>query len=167
MSNVPDDDLLSTRRPERETLVGALDWYRAVVVNKADGLSLEDASRVMTPTGLSPLGVVRHLAWVEAGWFRDTFADQYEGEEESNEDSFRLGPDDTIESVVAAYRDECDSSRRITDAAASLDDLSAQPAHVYGHVSLRWVLVHMLEETAHHVGHLDIMREHIDGRTGF
>jgi hypothetical protein len=164
---VTDDDLLSTRRPERETVTGALDWYRAVVVNKVDGLSLEDASRVMTPTGLSPLGIVKHLTWVEAGWFRDTFAGTYEGQEESSEDSFQLGPDDTIESVVASYRDECDSSRRITDAARSLDDLSALEAHVYGYVSLRWVLVHMLEETAHHVGHLDIMREHIDGRTGF
>lgn len=162
-----DGDVLGTRVPERETLIGALDWYRAVVVNKVDGLSLEDASRVMTPTGLSPLGIVKHLAWVEAGWFRDTFAGRYEGEEEPSEDSFRLGPDDTIESVVAAYRDECDSSRRITDAASSLSDLSALEATVYGYVSLRWVLVHMLEETAHHVGHLDIMREHIDGRTGY
>jgi hypothetical protein len=164
---MPDDDLLGTRRPERETLTGALDWYRAVVANKVDGLSLADATRIMTPTGLSPLGVVKHLTWVEAGWFRDTFADQYEGQEESSEESFRIGPDDTVESIVAAYEEECERSRRTVRAAASLDDLSALEAHVYGYVSLRWVLVHMLEETAHHVGHLDIMREHIDGRTGF
>jgi hypothetical protein len=71
---VADDDLLSTRRPERETITGSLDWYRAIVVKKVEGLSLKDASRVMTPTGLSPLGIVKHLTWVEAGWFRDSFA---------------------------------------------------------------------------------------------
>jgi hypothetical protein len=68
------EDLLGAREPERETLAGFLDWYRRVATNKLDGLSPEQASRLMTPTGLSPLGVVKHLTWCEAGWFRDTFA---------------------------------------------------------------------------------------------
>jgi hypothetical protein len=163
---VSDDDLLSVRKPERETLTGALDWYRAVAVNKVKDLSLEDASRIMTPSGLSPLGIVKHLTWVEAGWFRDTFAGTYEGEEESNEDSFKIRGGDTVASIVAAYEAECASSRTIV-AGAALDDLSVNEAVVYGLVSLRWVVVHMLEETAHHVGHLDLMREQLDGRTGF
>lgn len=160
------DDQFGVRSPERETLTGTLDWYRQVVTNKVDGLSREDATRVMTPTGLSPLGVIKHLTWAEAGWFRDTFAAEYQGVECSNEESFAVGPDDTVESVVTEYRDECARSRTVIDAASSLDQLSAKEDDFYGYVSLRWLLVHMLEETACHTGHLDIMRELIDGRTG-
>jgi hypothetical protein len=160
-----DDDVLGVRVGEREMLAGFTDWFRQVVVNKLDGLSLEDASRVMTPTGLSPLNVVKHLAWAETGWFQDTFAGEMV-RESSLEESFVLGPDDTVESVVAAYRDACARSRQIAAAAPSLDDLSARPGRVHGIISLRWILIHMLEETARHAGHLDIMREHIDGSTG-
>lgn len=160
------DDVLGVRRPERELLTGFLDWYRQVIANKVEGLTLEQASTVMTPTGLSPLGIVKHLTWVEAAWFRDTFAGEPVGDEVSNPDSFRLTADDTVESVVAGYHDECAHSRRISDAAPSLDAHSAQTAKIRGHVSLRWILVHMLEETARHAGHLDFMRETLDGRTG-
>ncbi|MEX2269135.1 MAG: DinB family protein [Acidimicrobiia bacterium] len=160
------DDPLGVRKPERETLAGFMDWYRQVVINKVDGLSFEDASRVMTPTGMSPLGIVKHLTWAEAGWFRDTFAGKYEGEEASNEDSFVIAPGDTIESVVAAYRDECEHSRRIAARAPSLNALSVGESQFRGLTSLRWILIHMIDETARHAGHLDIMREQIDGRTG-
>lgn len=161
-----DDDLLGVRTPEREMLAGFSDWYREVVVNKVGGLTLEDASRVMTPTGMSPLGIVKHLTWAECGWFRDTFAGEDVPEEASSEESFRVAPGDTVDSVIAAYRDECAHARRITDAAASLDDLSSEATEIRGRVSLRWIVIHMLEETARHAGHLDVMREHIDGRTG-
>jgi uncharacterized damage-inducible protein DinB len=160
------DDQLGVRSPERATLTATLDWYRQVVINKVDGLSREDATRVMTPTGLSPLGVIKHLTWAEAGWFRDTFAGQYQGWECSNAASFAVSSQDSIESVVADYRDECARSRTVIDAASSLDQLSAKRDEFYGFVSLRWLLVHMIEETACHTGHLDIMRELIDGRTG-
>src|SRR5580698_3209567 len=68
------EDPLGVRRGEGETLEGFLDWYRAVVERKLDGLSPDDAKRVMTPTGMSPLGVLKHLGWVERGWFREIFA---------------------------------------------------------------------------------------------
>lgn len=160
------EDVLGVRQPEFEMLVGFMDWYRQVAANKVQDLALVDASRPMTPTGMSPLGIVKHLAWAEAGWFRDTFAGEYEGDEVSNEDSFVLGASDTVESVVAAYREECEHSRRITAAAGSLDKLAVNTTEIRGHVSLRWLLVHMIEETARHVGHLDLMREQIDGNTG-
>src|SRR5262245_15402435 len=140
------DDVFGVRRPEREMLTGFLDWYRQVVANKVEGLSLEQASTVMTPTGLSPLAVVKHLSWVEAGWFRGLFAGEPVGRGGSNPNSFWLAPDETVESVVAGYHDECAHSRWITDAAPSLSDLSAQPSDIGGHVSLRWILLHMLEE---------------------
>jgi hypothetical protein len=109
---------------------------------------------------------VKHLTWAEAGWFRDTFAGEPVGREVSNPESFRLTADETVASVVSGYHDECGHSRRVTDAAPSLDDLSARAGDVRGRVSLRWILVHMLEETARHAGHLDLLRESLDGRTG-
>jgi hypothetical protein len=147
-------------------LSGFLDWYRSVVEHKVEGLALDDAVRVMTPTGLSPLGVVAHLSAVEVGWFEETFAGQPVDPIWDDHGSFRIRDSDTVESVVAEYQDACAGSRGVVAAAPSLDDLSVRTDEVLGQVSLRWILVHMIEETARHAGHLDIMRETIDGRTG-
>lgn len=95
------NDVLGVRRPERDMLRGFLDWYRAVVTNKLVGLSLEQASQVMTPTGLSPLGILKHLASSEAGWLRGCFAGQPVPAEVAGPQSFRVAPHDTIDSVVA------------------------------------------------------------------
>ncbi len=78
---------------------------------------------------------------------------------------FVVGSDDTVDSVVASYRAAVDRSRRIA-AGIQLETLSAGCSQYREHVSLRWIFVHMLEETARHAGHLDLMREEIDGRTG-
>jgi uncharacterized damage-inducible protein DinB len=148
---------------ERELLTSFLDWYRAVVENKVADLSLDQASRIMTPTGLSPLGIVKHLAYVERGWFKARFA--AEEEKVDPHTVFSVEPGNTVASVLAFYRDSVTESRRIA-AGASLDDVSKSESPHYGFVSLRWILVHMLEETARHAGHLDLMREQIDGKTG-
>jgi hypothetical protein len=163
------EDLLGVQRDERATLGGFLDWYRAVVERKITGLSHEQATTVMTPSGVCPLGVVKHLGWVERGWFRETFS----GEEIEmisvgwdNSPEFRADPEDTVESVLTFYRAEAEHARGLVAATPSLDALSARAADFRGHVSLRWIMVHMLEETARHAGHLDLMRERIDGQTG-
>jgi hypothetical protein len=153
---------------ERELLTGYLDWYRSVVEGKVADLSLLDASRVMTPSGLSPLGIVKHLGYVERSWFSVRFAAAEEKPlwaEDDPDADFRIESGETVASVVHFYRAATDDSRRIA-ARASLDDLSQSVSPHYGTVSLRWILVHMLEETARHAGHLDLMREQIDGRTG-
>lgn len=163
------DDPLGVRRGERETLEGFLDWYRSVVERKVDGLRLDDATRVMTPTGMSALGIVRHLGWVERGWFRETFAgEDVEAIDVDGDNSaeFAISSGDTIESVLDFYRTEVEESRRISSNAPSLDALSANETAYRERVSLRWVMVHMLEETARHAGHLDLMREEIDGQIG-
>src|SRR5687767_13172396 len=162
------DDVLGTRRDEHDTLVGFLDWYRAVIERKVEGLSLEDATRAFTPSGLSPLGVVQHLAYVERSWFRKRLAGEavevlHQGDD--NAVQFELDPGTSVESVLAFYRDECERSRAIV-AGAALHDVSVDAHPVYGQVTLRWILVHMIEETARHAGHLDLMREQIDGQTG-
>ena len=163
--SVSEGDELGARSEERELLVGFLDWYREVVERKVQGLSTEDASKVMTATGLSPLGVVAHLATVEIGWFAETFAGEPVDPRWELHGSFRLTPDDTTGSIIDEYRRACDRSRSILERAPSLDALRGQVGY-WGHVSLRWLLVHMIEETARHAGHLDIMCEAIDGRTG-
>ena len=163
------NDPLGVRRGERETLDGFLDWYRAVVERKVEGLSLGDARRVTTPTGMSALGVVKHLGWAERGWFRETFAGEGVeaiGSDGDNSAEFAIGTDDTVESVIAFYRAEVEHSRRVCNDAASLDQLSAIETNYREKVSLRWIMVHMLEETARHAGHLDLMREDIDGQVG-
>jgi len=159
-------DALGAAADERTLLAGFLDWYRGVVVHKIEDLSTAEASNVMTPTGLSPLGVVAHLAAVEVGWFWETYAGEPVDPRWEAHASFRLTSTDTTRSVVEEYRHACDQSRTIVEAAPSLDARAAAPHHFWGHVSLRWLLVHMIEETARHAGHLDIMRETIDGRTG-
>jgi hypothetical protein len=171
---VPDDagrssapsDHLGGRANERELLTGFLDWYRAVAGNKVRDLSLPDATRVQTPTGLSPLGVIAHLAAVEVGWFAESFAGEPVDPMWEAHGSFQLTADDTVQAVLDEYRASCARSRRIVDAAPSLDALSVEAHEVWGQVSLRWILVHMIEETARHAGHLDLMREAIDGSTG-
>ena len=157
---------LGGQAPERELLSGFLDWHRAVVVRKVDGLPLADATKVMTPTGLSPLSVVAHLAAVELGWFDETFLGRPEDQALADHGNFQLSPEDTVESVVSEYHRACERSRAIVAEATSLDVLSSGQSRSFGHVSLRWILAHMLEETARHAGHLDIMREAIDGTTG-
>ena len=165
----PVEDTLGVRQTERQTLTGFLDWYRAVVERKVTGLSDTQAMMVMTSSGLSPLGVVQHLAWVERAWFREVFlGEEVEaaatGEDKSAE--FAVAGDQTVESVLAFYRAEVHAARQIVADASSLEALSATPTDFAGHVSLRWILVHMLEETARHAGHLDVMREELDGQTG-
>lgn len=162
------DDVLGVRGDERSTITGSLDWYRGVVVNKLDGLADVDAARAMTPSGLSVLGVVKHLTIVEIHWFCITFAgepDTLPDTGDDNSPTFAVTAEDTVPAVGAAYRAATERARQVV-AGAELDALSAGEAHLRGQVSLRWILVHMLEETARHAGHLDLMREQIDGRTG-
>jgi uncharacterized damage-inducible protein DinB len=157
---------LGGRAAERALLNGFLDWNRAVIERKVQGLATDDAKRVMTPTGLSPLGVVAHLAATETAWFVETYAGTTVESIWDTYGSFKLLAEDTTESVLTEYRDACARSREVVSAASSLDDLSVQEDEFRGNVTLRWILVHMIEETARHAGHLDIMREAIDGRTG-
>jgi uncharacterized damage-inducible protein DinB len=153
------------REDERSMLTGFLDWYRGVAEHKVAGLTFEEATRVSTPTGLTILGTINHLAWVEKRWFEYHF----KGEDPDDLDahrSFELGPTDTIESVLERYRGACAEARRTVADEPSLDALAKVEHRHFGATSLRWILLHMIEETARHAGHLDIVRELTDGRTG-
>ena len=157
---------------ERETLEGMLDHYRETVLVKTSGASDEDLRKVIVPSGWPMLGVIKHLAYVERNWFRV----RLEGEEglpvpwteEDPDADFRILPEETTQEIVGFYRDEVERSRA-NAARHDLEDFAAgwppdRPAEL--RPNLRWIYVHMIEETARHAGHLDVVRELIDGTTG-
>jgi hypothetical protein len=151
---------------ERDMLTGFLDWYRGVVCNKLGGLTREQATRAMTPSGLSLLSVVSHLSGVEYGWFDEKFLGNQLSDAFIRRHDFFVGDADTVESVLGEYRDACAYARKVVAEAPSLDETGKIAHPVFGEVTLRWIMVHMIDETARHAGHMDIMRELVDGRTG-
>jgi hypothetical protein len=154
---------------EREMLAGFLDFHRATLLWKLEGLDDEQLRRAMVPSGTSLLGLVKHLAYVERGWFQGVWAGQeitLPWTEEEPDADWRIAPGETTEDVLALYRGECDRSREIVAGRSDLDEVLAHPRHKEWKLSRRWILVHMLEETARHVGHADILREQLDGATG-
>jgi hypothetical protein len=160
------------RAGERETLESFLDYYRDTILWKVSGMSDEDLRQVTVPSGWSPLGMVKHLAYVERNWFRTRLSGEQglpvPWTDEDPDADFRVGPDETTEQVLQFYRDECDRSRTI-GSGASLDDLAVEwppDRPPEKRPTLRWIYVHMIEETARHAGHLDVVRELIDGATG-
>jgi hypothetical protein len=151
---------------EKETLHAALDLHRDQMLWKLEGLDEAAVRRPMTPSGTSLLGLVKHLAGVEYGWFCLVFGritEPLKFDEDDPDADLRIEPDETAEEIVAFYG----RARVAADAAIGELDLDTIGTSWEGDpVSLRWVLVHMVEETARHAGHADIIRELIDGRTG-
>jgi len=150
---------------EKETLEAFLDYHRQTVVLKCADLSDEELRRPMVVSGTTMLGIVKHLGFTERWWFQEVFAArdvEFPWREDDPDAEFRIEEHESAESVFDFYVQECDKSRAIV-AEASLDDLAGNSK---SERSLRWIVSHMLEETARHNGHLDILREMIDGTTG-
>ena len=154
---------------ERETLRACLDWHRATLALKCDGLSDDDLRRQsMPPSTLSLLGLVRHMAEVERAWFRRVIDGQDVPLVWSPVGDFQVAYDATgasREDAFGAWEREVDHARRIEAAAPSLDvtGVDRKQGDVY---SLRLVLLHVTQEYARHNGHADLLREGIDGTTG-
>jgi Protein of unknown function (DUF664) len=152
---------------ERAQLLGWLELQRRLVHWKCEGLSEADAHRSLLST--SPLmtmaGIVSHLRWVEHGWFEAAFAQRPSLEPEP-EDADLMVDDRPLAELLEEYSEQCTVSDAII-AAHSFDDAGSGPADTAEGATLRWMLLHMLEETARHVGHLDLMRELLDGETGY
>ena len=149
-----------------EEMVGAfLDFLRATMVWKLEGLSEEEAARRIAPSGLSLLGMVKHLAYVERSWFRKVFAGEavdFPWTKEDPDADWRIEPGESVASIVALYEAECAAARAIC-AGRPWDEPAASAERP---VTLGWILTHMVEETARHCGHADLLREQIDGATG-
>ncbi|MFD3646034.1 DinB family protein [Streptomyces cyaneofuscatus] len=149
---------------EKESLHTSLDLHRDAVLWKLAGLDDEQVRRPMTPTGTNLLGLVKHLAAVEYGWFCSTFGRETEPFwfDPATED-MAAGPDETPAGILAFYG----RARAAADAAIRETDLGTTGTAWDGRVvSMRWVLIHMLEDTVRHAGHMDIVRELIDGAVG-
>jgi len=155
---------------ERETLTEFLRWQRLTLQVKCEGLDAAQlASRAVEPSTMSLLGLVRHMAEVERGWFRRRFAGQdvpkrYQSDSEPDGDFDGAVADQAVvDEAWAAWRDEvafAEQFARATDLDFVGHDSDGNP------VSLRELMVHMIEEYARHNGHADLLRERLDGRLG-
>ena len=138
----------------------------SIVLWKLEGVSDEDVRRPMVPSGTSLLGLVKHLAAVDCIWFCTTFGRETEPlpvDPDDPDADLRVEPDETTADIVEFYR----RARAAADAVILELDVDDVGTAWFGDpVSLRWVLIHLIEETARHAGHLDIVRELIDGATG-
>lgn len=153
---------------ERTMLVAFLDYYRETMIGKLEGLSEQQARWRPAATANSLISMVQHLAYVENWWFRVCFAGEpetYVFPEDDPDADFRVPDERTISDVFALYREEYARANDVIKAARSLDEFSAIAARGERR-SLRWILLHMIEETARHAGHADITRELIDGSVG-
>jgi uncharacterized damage-inducible protein DinB len=154
---------------ERETLRAYLDFHRATLAMKCDGLTDEQLrERSMPPSTLTLLGLVRHLAEVERTWFRRVIGGEDIGLMWSESGDFQEAYDaagSTRAEAFAAWEDEVAHARRIERAAESLD-VTGYNARWGEKVSLRLVMLHLIHEYARHNGHADFLREGVDGTTG-
>jgi uncharacterized protein DUF664 len=164
--------VLVPQDPETALLTHFLDAQRNSVLAVVDGLDSESLKARVLPSGWSPLGLIEHLGHAERYWFQ--FVATGKAADLPWPDDDGLGGDNPLhtrrspEAVLAFYRDQCQRSNAVLAATA----LSAPPVESPGLDmddevrDLRWIALHMIEETARHAGHLDIVRELIDGRTG-
>ncbi|MET8419246.1 DinB family protein [Streptomyces sp. NPDC005134] len=155
---------------DRATLVTFLDYVRATVHAKCEGLSDEDARKASLPG--SPLmtvaGLVSHVHWVEYHWIAVMFQGEtsiHPGTEDDPDREFRLALDVPLAQLLATYEKQCAEYRELV-AGLDLEAEAALPIGDGRHVTLRWVLMHLVEEIARHNGHIDILRELADGVTG-
>lgn len=154
---------------ERTMIIGFLDHHRRTFLSKVAGLSRDELDRRPPHTAMTLGGMTKHLALVEDTWFQERFMG-FEPTSPWSDAPFGVDPDwdwnsaadDDPEYLMDLYRDACERSRLIVDAADSLDQLSVRPDRVSGgQFSLRWILLHMIEETAQHNGHADVLLDFV------
>ena len=145
---------------EKATLVGFLDYLRAAVAGKVAGVPEPQVRTAGVPSGTNLLGLVKHLTAVERFYFLEQPMTDMRR-------TFRPGPKETVDGLLAGYREAAGQANAVI---ASWDDLTEPAPRPPDRKALppsrRWVLVHMIEETGRHAGHVDILREQLDGSTG-
>ena len=161
-----------THGEERELLLAFLQYHRDTLRAKAGGLDQRQLAATLPPSDMTLGGMVKHLALVENSWLRERFRGEDLSEPwlsadwDADEDwDWHSAVDDTPEQVWALY-DEMVADADEVIAAHDLADLSAVPSRDGEPFSLRWILLHLIEEYARHNGHADLIRQSIDGQTG-
>ena len=148
-------------------LSGWLDWQRATVRLKCTGLSDEQAQLAPLPSSprMTVAMLVAHLRWAELAWFEVSFLG---AQKLATKDPLDLppAPHASLDRLLDEYDAQCARSREIV-AAHGLDDIEAWAPEGLELVSLRWIVTHLIEETARHLGHFDAIRELIDGTTSY
>jgi uncharacterized damage-inducible protein DinB len=162
-----------TRAAERDALGQYLDYQRETILLKTEGLTKEQLAIRIPTSDLTLAGLLYHLALVEESWLENRFLglpdrpDWVDVDWVSDPDwEFRTAITMDPEELRQRYRDACERSRQAAASAASLDQLSAYKGNDGWQFNLRWVLLHLIEETARHAGHADLLREAIDGSVG-
>ncbi|WP_394770114.1 DinB family protein [Lacisediminihabitans sp.] len=157
---------------ERATLEQFLDFQRATLLLKTEGLDREQLGRRLPSSELTLAGLLKHLAYVEDNWMQESFLGNPPAEpwasapwDDDRDWEFHSAPDDEPGYLRTLYEAACARSRAVS-AAAGLDDLSVERSCSGELYSLRWILVHLIEETSRHNGHADLLRESIDGVVG-
>jgi len=150
----------SVRNDELEALLADLAGLRASLLAKLAGLSEADARRSTVPSGTNLAGLVQHLTFVEAKWFEQIVAG---GEPSRGHRSMVVDPGVSLPTLRRAYREACAASDAVI---RDIGDPAAPVEHQGRVHDLRWALLAVINETARHAGHADIIREQVDGRTG-
>jgi Protein of unknown function (DUF664) len=155
---------------ERTALEQRLDQYRHIVMSKLADLDDAQAStHVLETTDLTVGGIVKHLAWAEDRWFQERLLGADPPEPwasaplaDDPDWPFHSSHQESVEELLSIYYNACARSRASAALFDSLDAIAAVPSFGKGPVNLRWILVHMIEETARHAGHLDLLRDALD-----
>ena len=158
--------------PERLMLEQFLDYFRVVLRRKAEGLSHDQLHTAVAPSPLTIGGLLRHMTLVEDIWFPGAVQDRdlepwaSAPWDDDHDWEFTTAPGIGVDQLLADYDAACDRSRAVAAGVASLDQLSLRRGGDDQAKSLRWIMLHMIEEYARHCGHADYLREAIDGTTG-
>lgn len=158
MRKKPDTRPPRTGAEEKATLLGFLDYLRGAIAAKAEGVPDPQVRIAGVPSGTSLLGLVKHLACVERFYFLGEDVDDWDA-------TLRPAPEETVDGVLADYREVVRRSNQVIEACTDLTRPVPRAPRRWA-PSMRWVLVHMIEETGRHAGHADILREQIDGAIG-
>ncbi|WP_353943250.1 DinB family protein [Streptomyces sp. HUAS MG91] len=159
------------RGDERGALLAFIEEQRGGLRRALLGLTDEQASSKPTASDLSLVGLAKHVAQVEKGWIDLARRTGAERSREEYADGFRLLDGETVKSVLAFWDEVAAGTEEFFRAAPSLDDTFPLPDEPWfpdgQEVSLRWLGLHLIRETARHAGHADIIRESLDGKTAF
>jgi hypothetical protein len=158
---------------ERDALAQYLDYQRATILLKAEGLDKQQLATTIPTSSLTLAGILYHLALVEESWMEEDFSglparEPWNGVDWDADPDWEFRTATTLDPAALRqrYMEACERSRVVAEKAASLDELSEKPLRSGARFTLRWVLLHLIEETARHAGHADLLREAIDGSTG-
>lgn len=150
---------------EKELLMLFLQNQRDTLIWKLEGLSDEQRQQTHPPSSLTLIGIVKHLTRVEESWLQRDLLGPDVLHIVSSENEWELDPYETSDFIIKKYRSACSNSDAIIEN-IPLDTVLADPHPLQAGVTLRWALLHMIEETARHLGQADLIRESIDGMVG-